>query len=136
MQGLIKLTQFYVSFIALWPQTGSFQTSQSCLFSNLLFRPKSKYEYIVDRFSKLELLSAINDTKNTTPRPDNICYELFKHMSIKYLEVMLQLCKQNLVHRKNSSILATFHCCPYSKTKQTCALTVFLPPNIPDQQRL
>jgi len=38
-----------------------------------------------------ELLSAINDTKNTTPGPDNICYEMFKHMCIKSLEVMLQL---------------------------------------------
>ena len=42
-------------------------------------------------FSINELLSAINDTKNTTPGPDNICYEMFKHMSIKSLEVMLQL---------------------------------------------
>ena len=44
-------------------------------------------------FSINELLSAINDTKNTTPGPDNICYEMFKHMSIKSLEVMLQLFK-------------------------------------------
>ena len=29
-------------------------------------------------FSINELLSAINDTKNTTPGPDNICYEMFK----------------------------------------------------------
>ena len=42
-------------------------------------------------FSIHELLSAINDTKNTTPGPDYICYEVFKHMSIKSLEVMLQL---------------------------------------------
>ena len=42
-------------------------------------------------FSIDELLSAINDTKNTAPGPDNICYETFKHMSIKSLEVMLQL---------------------------------------------
>jgi len=42
-------------------------------------------------FSVNELLSAINDTKNTTPGPDNICYEMFKRMSIKSLEVMLQL---------------------------------------------
>jgi len=42
-------------------------------------------------FSINDLLSAINDTKNTTSRPDNICYEMFKHMSIKSLEVMLQL---------------------------------------------
>ena len=41
-------------------------------------------------FSINELLSAINDTENTTPGPD-ICYEMFKHMSIKSLEVMLQL---------------------------------------------
>jgi len=44
---------------------------------------------------------------------------------------MLQLFN-NLVHRQNSSILATLHCC--SKAKQTCALTVFLPPNIHHQQ--
>ena len=56
------------------------------------------------------------------------------HMSIKSLEIILQLL--NLVHRQNSSILATLHCCPCSKAKQTCALTVFLPPNIPDQQCL
>ena len=42
-------------------------------------------------FSINELLSALNDTKNTTPGPDNICYEMFKHMSIKSLEVLLQL---------------------------------------------
>jgi len=42
-------------------------------------------------FSINELLSAINDTKNTTSGPDNICYEMFKLMSIKYLQVMLQL---------------------------------------------
>jgi len=42
-------------------------------------------------FSINELLSSLNDTKNTTPGPDNICYEMFKHMSIKSLEVMLQL---------------------------------------------
>ena len=45
-------------------------------------------------FSINELLSAINDTKNTTPGPDNICYEMFKHMSIKSLVVMLQLFKK------------------------------------------
>jgi len=42
-------------------------------------------------FSINELLSAINDTKNTTPGPDNICYEMLKHMSITSLEVLLQL---------------------------------------------
>jgi len=42
-------------------------------------------------FSINDLLSAINDTKNTAPGPDNICYEMFKHMSIKFLKVMLQL---------------------------------------------
>jgi len=42
-------------------------------------------------FSINELLSTISDTKNTTPGPDNICCEMFKHMSIKSLEVMLQL---------------------------------------------
>jgi len=42
-------------------------------------------------FSFNELLSAISDTKNSTPGPDNICYEIFKHMSIKSVEVMLQL---------------------------------------------
>jgi len=36
-------------------------------------------------FSINELLSAINDTKNTTPGTDNICYEMFKHMCIKTL---------------------------------------------------
>jgi len=30
IHGLVKLTQFCVSFIALWPQNGSFQTPQSC----------------------------------------------------------------------------------------------------------
>ena len=42
-------------------------------------------------FSTNELLSAISDTENTTPGPDNICYEMFKHMSIKSLDVVLQL---------------------------------------------
>ena len=37
--GLIKQMQFCVSFIDLWSQNGSFQTSQSCQFLNrLLFR--------------------------------------------------------------------------------------------------
>jgi len=36
-------------------------------------------------FSMNELHSAINDTKNTTPRLENICYEMFKHMSIESL---------------------------------------------------
>jgi len=36
---LVMLTQFCVSFIALWSQNGSFQTPQSCQFSNRsLFR--------------------------------------------------------------------------------------------------
>jgi len=30
IHGLIKQTQFCVSFIALWSQNGSFQTPQSC----------------------------------------------------------------------------------------------------------
>jgi len=34
IHGLVKLTQFCVSFIALWAQNGSFQTLQSCQFSN------------------------------------------------------------------------------------------------------
>ena len=39
MHGLVKLTQFCVSFIALCSQNGSFQTPQSCQFSNRsLFR--------------------------------------------------------------------------------------------------
>jgi len=42
-------------------------------------------------FSINELLSAVSDTKNTPPGPDNTCYEMFKHMSIKSQEVMLQL---------------------------------------------
>jgi len=66
-------------------------------------------------FSIEELLSAINDIKNTTPGPDNICYEMLKHMSIKTLEVMLQLFN-NLVQRQNSSILTILHCCPYSQS--------------------
>jgi len=42
-------------------------------------------------FSLKELLSAVQDTKNTTSGPDNICYEMFKHVSTQSLEVMLQL---------------------------------------------
>ena len=39
IHGLVKLTQFCLSFIALWSQNGSFQTLQSCQFSNRsLFR--------------------------------------------------------------------------------------------------
>jgi len=34
IQGLWKLTQFGVSFTLLWQQNGSFQTPQSCQFSN------------------------------------------------------------------------------------------------------
>ena len=47
--------------------------------------------HLYEAFSINELLSVIKDTKNTTPGPDNICYEMFKHTSIKSLEVMLQL---------------------------------------------
>ena len=32
-------------------------------------------------FTINELLSAINDTKNTTPGPDNICYEMFNPLT-------------------------------------------------------
>jgi len=42
-------------------------------------------------FSLEKLPSAVQDSKNTTPGPDNICFEMFKHMSIKSLEVVLQL---------------------------------------------
>jgi len=39
VDGSVKLTQFCVRFIALWLQNGSFQTPQSCQFSNRpLFR--------------------------------------------------------------------------------------------------
>ena len=34
IQGVAKLTQFCVSFIALWSQNGSVQTPQSCQFFN------------------------------------------------------------------------------------------------------
>jgi len=42
-------------------------------------------------FTLKELISAVQDAKNTTPGPDNLCYEMFKHSSTKSLEVMLQL---------------------------------------------
>jgi len=57
-------------------------------------------------FSLNELLSAIKDTKNTAPGQDNICYEMFKHMAIKSLKVMMQQLFNNMAHRQNSSILA------------------------------
>jgi len=39
IHGSVKQMQFCVSFIALWSQNGSFQTSQSCEFLNKsLFR--------------------------------------------------------------------------------------------------
>jgi len=34
IHGLVKLTQFCVSFIVLWSQNGSFETPQSCQFLN------------------------------------------------------------------------------------------------------
>jgi len=34
IHGLVKQTQFCVSFIALWLRNGSFQTPQSCQFLN------------------------------------------------------------------------------------------------------
>jgi len=34
IHGLVKLMAFYVSFIALWSQYGSFRTPQSCQFLN------------------------------------------------------------------------------------------------------
>jgi len=67
-------------------------------------------------FSLNELLSAINDTKNTATGPDNICYEMFKHLSVKSLEVMLQLFNKIWLTGKNSSILAALHCRPHSIT--------------------
>jgi len=42
-------------------------------------------------FTLKELISAVQDAKNTAPGPDNLCYEMFKHLSTKSLEVMLQL---------------------------------------------
>jgi len=53
VHGLVKLTQFCVSFIGLWLQNGSFQTPQSCQFQ-------------IDRCSHPYLCSWIlgNDRKN------------------------------------------------------------------------
>ena len=42
-------------------------------------------------FSIDELLSALKDAKNTTPGLDNICYEMFKHMSVNSLAMKLRL---------------------------------------------
>ena len=57
-----------------------------------LLRNAMSHTTPIDRLFPLnELLSAIHDTENTTPGPDSICYEMFKHMSIKSLEVMPQL---------------------------------------------
>jgi len=42
-------------------------------------------------FSYKELISAIKESKNTAPGLDTICYEMFKHMSVKSLEIMLRL---------------------------------------------
>ena len=44
-------------------------------------------------FTLKDVISAVEDTKNTTPGPDNLCYEMFKHLSTKSLEVMLQFNK-------------------------------------------
>jgi len=41
-------------------------------------------------FTLRELISAVQDAKNTTPGSDSLCYEMFKHLSTKSLEVMLQ----------------------------------------------
>jgi len=43
MHGLLKLTQFCVSFIVLWSQNGRFQKPQRCQFLNRsLFRSLTK----------------------------------------------------------------------------------------------
>jgi len=64
---------------------------QTRLLRNAMSHTKTIDPALNQAFSINELLSAINDTKNTTPGPEDICYEMFKHMSIKSLEVMLQL---------------------------------------------
>jgi len=85
-------------------------------------------------FTLKELISAVQDAKNTTPGPDNLYYEMFKHLSTKSLEVMLQLFKKIWFTDKIPPVLAAFHCSPYCQAKPTLALTVLLPANIPYQQ--
>ena len=89
-------------------------------------------------FSIDELLSVINDTKNTTPGPHNICNEVFKHMSIKSLDVMLQLFNKiwftgdippSWLHsivvpvpKPNKPAHLPSSCCPISLTSNVCKL--------------
>ena len=64
---------------------------QTRLLRNAMSHATPIHPDLSQAFSINELLSATNDTKNTTPGRDNICYEMFKHMFIKSLEAMLQL---------------------------------------------
>jgi len=73
-------------------------------------------------FTLKELISAVQDAKNTTPRPDSSCYEMFKHLSTKSLEVMLQLFNK-IWFTGNSSVLAAFQCSSSGQAKPTLALT-------------
>jgi len=84
-------------------------------------------------FTLEELISAVQDAKNTTPRADNLCYEMFKRLST-IIGSHAAVVQQNLVHRQNSSVLAALHRSSYCQAKSTLALTVLLPANIPYQQ--
>jgi len=47
--------------------------------------------WLAQAFTLKNLSPLSKNTKNNAPGPDNICYEMFKHLSIQSLEIMLQL---------------------------------------------
>ena len=62
MHRLLKLTQFCVSFIALWSQNGRFQTPQSCQFLNRsLFRSSPMFPNLGnDRNDRKNIISRVH----------------------------------------------------------------------------
>jgi len=98
------------------------QKSETCnTHCHILYRKTHAFSYE-------ELVSAIKETKNTTPGLDTICYEMFKDMSANSLEIMLRLFN-NLVHRKDSTSMAALRHSSYPKSEQIFTNAFLIPTN-------
>ena len=73
---------------------------------------------IYQAFTLKELISAVQDPKDITPGRDNVCYEMFKHLSTKSLEVMLQLFNKIWFNGKIPPSWLHFIVVPIAKTIQ------------------
>jgi len=81
-------------------------------------------------FTLKERISAVRNAKNTTPGSDNICYEMFEHLSIQSLEIMLQLFNKIWFTGKIPPSWLHSIIVPIAKPNQPS----HLPANIPYQQ--